>query len=182
MKLRKSIAGKFRLTQTLCKWIGDFKKTKKRLKPSGKPFRNCRFEAWCQHFFFLHSCFYNRYFFSFITRCFKIILKKSSLQFGNESLSMKLEEQISDNENLRNKYVFCLAVKTELSYYVTIWFAKTMNWWICKYFMFIGTMQQEICVIFSKTLLSGQLKKYIYVSVFYFNSWSVAVICGWYTF
>lgn len=28
------------------------------------------------------------------------------LQFGNESLSMKLEEQISDNENLRNKYFF----------------------------------------------------------------------------
>lgn len=36
------------------------------------------------------------------------------------------------------------------------------------FFMFItGTMQQEICVMFSKTPLSGQLKKYIYVSVFF---------------
>lgn len=31
-----------------------------------------------------------------------------SLQFGNESLSIKLEERISENEDLRNKYVFIL--------------------------------------------------------------------------
>lgn len=31
-----------------------------------------------------------------------------SLQFGNESLSMKLEEQISENEELRDKYEFYL--------------------------------------------------------------------------
>lgn len=28
------------------------------------------------------------------------------LQFENESLSMKLEEQLNENEDIRNKYVY----------------------------------------------------------------------------
>lgn len=35
------------------------------------------------------------------------------LQFGNESLSIKLEEQITDNENLRNKYFFVSKWKSQ---------------------------------------------------------------------
>lgn len=42
---------------------------------------------------------------SFLHKILQNSFGNLSVQFGNESLSMKLEEQISDNENLRNKYV-----------------------------------------------------------------------------
>lgn len=41
-KLRKLSAGRSKLTVTLCKRIGDSKKTKEQLKLSAKPFKNCR--------------------------------------------------------------------------------------------------------------------------------------------
>lgn len=91
---------------------------------------------------------------------------------------MKLEEQISDNENLRNKYVvffvFFLVVKNSKLKGHMMWRydlqKETRIYYFLNIFSFvfiIGTTQQEICVIFLKTPLSGQLKKYIYVSVFF---------------
>lgn len=42
MKLKKWNVGRTKLTVTLCKRKGDYKKTKEQLKLNAKPFKNCR--------------------------------------------------------------------------------------------------------------------------------------------
>lgn len=91
---RKSNAGKSKWTLMLCKARGNFRRTKEQLRLSARPFKSCRcvpFEANTVHAFAS---------FDIVWVC--------ALQFQNESLSMKLEDQISENEDWRNKYVFCV--------------------------------------------------------------------------
>lgn len=109
MKLRKLSVGRSKLTQTLCKRKGDSKKTKEQLKLSAKPFKNCRYvDLPSNHVFFIKGLLtieehHTLTPFDMYSGVHWVCVL--SLQFGNESLSVKLEEQIGENEDLRNKYV-----------------------------------------------------------------------------
>lgn len=120
-------------------------------------------------------CQSDKYYFPLIS-ILLVIFCVLPLQFGNESLSLKLEEQISENEDLRNKYGICFFKVLR----VTVLCNSQMNmcFWkkgfcLPEIFGFqilnTGTMQQGTCAISSKILLSGHPRKCTYVSKKYFK-------------
>lgn len=93
------------------------------------------------------------------------------LQFGNESLSLKLEEQISENEDLRNKYGICLFKVLRVTlhvlcnsqmnvYFLTIDVLSTLNI-LFPNFKYRNNATRNLCNILKDTLERSSKKMHL---------------------